>query len=358
MDKRRHTKKTHEAKAKQRQKKTTNKAKTVKKQYRGLVNASPIYQPSADQDASYEETVIKNIVGSGKGGNVADEALLMSSTLSSLSGSMREMQYKKGFSSGRALFKMMSATKRYTFPEEAVADLVEFFQAAGRKHVTYDAFPDSVTIRIHGSGPSPEVGASLHTFEAGIISGFLSSAEHHLVNVTESSCINNNGNYCRFTTNAPEEARRDEDSPSIIDRLAAHVASEVSTKGKANFIKDGYYLLESSALFDKSSIEPVKSIASYFGRSVAEHLPANNARARSVAMLNAIRLLNLGNPKLVASRPLHMKLSFEGSSSREELVGVSLAFINGMLSNSMKKDAVAVERNSHGSYIVDIRERG
>ena len=54
--------------------------------------------------------------------------------------------------------------------EESVADLVRFFESAGFSRVSYSITPRRISIKFHNCDRS-DLGANLHTFEAGIVSG-------------------------------------------------------------------------------------------------------------------------------------------------------------------------------------------
>ncbi len=322
------------------------------------ISSREAYVPPTYEPMGYEEAVIRNIMNNSKGSNVADEAYALTSTLSSLSGNLKELQYRKGVAAGKLLYKVKSAARGYIYPEESVADLVRFFQSAGHKHVTYIAYPGNIQIKLHDK-LGPNVGASLHIFEAGVISGFLSSAMLRYVDIKESSCVNDDGPYCRFVFDASGAGRSGNADPSSIDRLANHIAHNVRfTKSRRAVVKNEYYMLGSSLLFDDVYVDSVKSIAAYMGWSVGERLSRNGKRVKLSEMKYAIRLLNMGNPEIIASKPLHMQLSFNGASSRRQFVNISVAFINGLLSSGAGSAATAEAHTENGSYVVDIREKG
>jgi len=316
------------------------------------------YTLQFQEPMSYEEAVVRNIVNNSKGSNVADEAYVLTSTLSSMGGNIKELQYRKGVAIGKLLYRVKSATRNYMYPEESVADLVGFFQSSGHRHITYTAYPDNIQIKLHDKR-GPNVGAHLHTFEAGIISGFLSSATQRYIDIKESSCINDNEPCCRFifdtnTNDGRELASAGADS---LDQLANHIAYNVRyTKSRRAMMKNDYYMLESSMLFDEAYVESVKSIAAYVGRRVGKKLSQNGKPGKLSEMKYAIKLLNLGRPEIIESKPLHMKLSFDGASSRRQFVDISVAFINGFLSNGPDGGAIAEAHTENGSYVVDIRE--
>ncbi|MFI5412421.1 MAG: hypothetical protein ACHQX1_00855 [Candidatus Micrarchaeales archaeon] len=357
------THKTKTAQTKNNKKATKKQAKVQSRRSTG--KASYQEQVSVPRNAlSYEEIVIKNIVSNSNAARVPEEAVLMSSAISSMSGGMKELHYRSGISIGRALYKMSNEKKNYTFPEESVADLVAFFESAGHRNVSYRSYPGDIEIKIHEK-KGPEMGTNLHSFEAGIISGFLSAAEQKYVNVSEESCVNASGSFCKFSAGPsqikPYQLFASHTSPdaAALDRFADHIAQKARTRhdNNINGMANEYYLLSSSLLLDRSYLESIKSIAAYMGKSVGEKiLTQHNGRVPPSEITNAIRLLNLGNPIILDTKPFHMELSFDKVTSRKEFIDVSLAFVNGLLSNRFGKSAVATEHSNKEDYIVDIRE--
>lgn len=369
MATKRHVKKTQKAKARPK-KFMTKERKHSRKQKIGLIKGKVSYQQSAPierpETPSYEEVVLRNIVNNSKKNNVADEAFLMSSTLSSLSGGMKELHYRSGFSIGKALYKINNTKKNYMFPEESVADLVGFFESVGHRYIMYSAYPGSIELKMHDK-KVPGMGTNIHSFEAGIISGYLSTAERRYVNVVEESCVNDEGQYCKFSTNYKgEDLAFNGGNEHTLEKLVDHMAEKIkSSHGKLNpksGISNDYYLLSSSLLLDKEYLESIKSIASYMGKSLGAKLFSPNGKAASSRTAaneieKTIKMLNLGNAKVMGTKPLHISVSFDRLTSKREFVDVSLSFINGLLSDRISHEAVATERSNRDSYIVEIRER-
>ncbi len=318
--------------------------------------------------STYEEAILNSILRGRQVHNLPDEASLLGSALSSISGSMRDLQYRSGIHIGRSLYRIDNSVKHYLFPEEAIADLVEFFEAAGYRYVTYIALSDKIEISMF-DGKGPDVGTNLHSFEAGIISGFISSAKHRYIAVEEVECVHNKHDSCRFIPVAHKGAPRAAiDEVAVLDRLAGHIAERAkhpsSHSGSALHaeMSGEYYSLMFKMLFDKSYIEAVKSIASYMGVSVGEKIfgPEGTAIAPQARMLRAmdtIRLLKFGEPTIKKSRPLHISVSFGGLTSKKEYVDVSLAYISALLSARFGTGLVATERSRGGAYVIDIKER-
>ena len=300
---------------------------------------------------SYEEVIIRNIVNNTSGRSVPDEAVLLSSALSNLSPGIKEAHYKYGMQVGRALYKLNSSSKEYMFPEESLADLVTFFENAGHKHITYNAIPDHLELNIHGKGPT--IGANLHDFEAGIISGYVGAAEKRHVQISEVECVNNNGARCKFVP-APGAAPGKMNPERTIESLAEHLSRTAPSKG-ADKLVDSYYSLASESILDASYTEALGGIADYLGKDIADRISNGKEKVSAAKAARVIKMLNLGEPELISSKPFKMRVRF-GSLSRKSFVELSMAFISGLFSR-IGGNTVATERSSNGSYVIDIMEK-
>jgi predicted hydrocarbon binding protein len=308
-----------------------------------------------DAPESYEEAIIKNIVNNSGSRNVPDEAVLFSSTLSNLSGNMKELHYKSGMQIGRALFRLNSQNKSYMFPEESIGDLVSFFEKAGHRQITYNSMPGHIELNMHEKGPT--IGTNLHDFEAGIISGYLGAAEHRLVHVSEVECINNNGTKCRFVKTGHTETEKN-DPTVAMGNFIDYIGRSASARHQKNTVSDSYYSLASSSLLDGSYLDSLRQIADYMGRNIGSRISNANRRTSSARVANVIRLLHVGEPTVISAKPFKMRVQFDSLSSRKGYVELSMAFINGLLSKQIGDGAfAAVEHTNKGAYVVDIREK-
>lgn len=357
--------KTHR-KAKSGTKKTRHDKKQARKTAKGRQKHKKHVQGEMQlpetRPVSFEDAVILNILNNSEQPTVSNEAFLFTSTLSSLTPEMQRLYYKAGMSIGRALYRSASNGKVYTVPEEPVPDLVRFFEKAGNEKITYDAFPDKVAVNIYGR-KSPNLGARIHSFEAGIIAGFLSAANRMLINVAETSCSASGSEFCRFTTN-PAKRMDTGVSPSL-DGLAEYIPEHLSEAHKeidGARVAMAYYSLLIPSLLAPEYSEQIKRIAEHIGYSMSAKLfnslnAKPNSKKAMDSIASTIRLLNLGDPSIKSLRPFDMLISFDALASKRGFVDISMAFVNGMLANSVKSDLTATERNRNGSYVIEIKER-
>ena len=310
----------------------------------------------------YSEAVISNIIANSGKHTVPDEALLFGATVSALGNGINEMHYKAGMSIGKSLYKVSSAANNYSSTEESVDGLVSFLEAAGHKNTTYQAFPDKVEITMYRNG-APKIGANLHSFEAGVMSGYLSASERRHVPVSEVACAHNGSEKCRFAT-VSFNRKTLPDSRKALSTLAEHIAENSRTANYYNrdhgAVSHGYHALSSPLLNDHDYAGELKGIAGFLGSEVGSKLFSSYNKNRHgnhiVDLAHTIRLLNFGNPIVESIMPFHMSVAFDELNSKKEFVDVAMSFIDSLITSGLHTSVEATERVEDGSYVVDIKE--
>ncbi len=316
----------------------------------------PESQLSAYRRASYNSALVYDIaLGAGPGKNrVPEEALLLNHLLLNLTPSSSTLAYRSGLSVGSTLYEIeLEAHPRPTYGEYAPY-LVEFLERAGYR-VTYSIFPDQFVFRLHGAGVY--LGARIHTFEAGIIAGFLSAAKHAYISVAEQECRNAGARECTFTTST--SATRMSMSRDSISRFVGHmqdIASRGASQGGA--FSQSYHALVSSMVLDNVSMDTLKGLMEYMGSSLRTGFDSmqGSKLGKAKYVSNAMSALGLGTPSIGDMRKLGIKLSFSRSTARHGWVEISVAFLDGILGKSAV-GAVATESNKNNPYTITLARR-
>ena len=285
---------------------------------------------------------------------VPEEALLLGHVLLNLTPSSSTLAYRSGFSVGSTLYELELTAHPKPMYGEYVPYLVEFLEHAGYR-VTYSVFPDQSTFRFHG--PSIYLGAKVHTFEAGIIAGFLSAARHTYVGVNERECRNAGARECTFTTSIT--APRQPIGRAEIDRLINHVqaAANSGARSGGTFLQS-YHALISSAMLDNASLDTLKDLMAYIGSSLRIRFDSMRGRKPGAAkyISNAVSVLGLGAPSISDMRKLGIRLSFGASTSRHGWVELSVAFLNGIIGKGADT-TIATESNKNSLYTITLARR-
>lgn len=287
---------------------------------------------------------------------VSENAIVFISLMSNLTPGISEVTYKHGVYIGRRLYSILRERKGYDMYEEAVGDLVRFFEQAGYSWITYYASNDYIKMEMRDRSRE-FIGMNLHGFEAGIISGFVTAARKQHVPIVETQCSNNGAPHCTFAVGMRKPASAD--AKQAIDRLASHIAKELGRKEEEIYMRASskYYSMMLAPILDRRYRDQMSHIVSYTGAKIGEMLFGGKAPTgtRAVAYIDgAFRMLNLGKISVKSLKPISIAISFDSIHSSSEFVDVSLAFLNGLLRNHFVENAKVTRRQSRGSYTATV----
>jgi predicted hydrocarbon binding protein len=322
----------------------------------------PIAKYGPQQTSGYEETLLKNIISVKRGEKTTEHSILFNSVLSTLTPGLRNIYYKNGISAGRSLYRIYQSKKRYTWYEESISDLVAFLENAGFERITYYVFPDDyIEIKFHNRSKS-FLGTNIHVFEAGIISGFLTAARQQYVKVEEKSCSSNGSSICHFVTSKNLPLYLDSDGRMVLEKFAGSIRSHIFSTGdartKPNFAQE-YSVLSSSLFLEDGYSEHMRKIVNHLGGEIGSELEISriNKTKASKAVEKLYTMLNLGDIKVKSLRPLSIEMQFHGLKAKKEFVDISIAFLNGLLKDTIGSSATNTNATKRrNSYIVKITQ--
>ncbi|MDE1810473.1 MAG: hypothetical protein KGH66_00290 [Candidatus Micrarchaeota archaeon] len=303
---------------------------------------------------SHEGVMISDIISGSAGGYATPEAMEFTYLLSNLTRTMQVIIYGSGIRAGRLIYSISEHGKGYGWHEDSMPDLVSFLEKAGHQRVTYHVFPGDFWLRMQDRH-APNIGANLHTFEAGLIAGFIGSSRRHSASAAESTCALDGSGECMFSSSGAERRPAGRES---IGRLVDHV-SRAALAGKRKPEKKvpfAYYMLASGVLYDSAYIGAIKQVVAHVGAQIAQ----NTIRGRKSVgtAIRAIELLGMGSPRLKSISPIALDVRFADRYARRELTELSVAFISGLLNNLVAKNRMLEAATSHnrGTYTIRIRE--
>lgn len=307
-----------------------------------------------------ESVMLARILNRSDSEKIPESAILFTSLLANLTPGLSDVNRMAGMRVGRHLYSMVSGSRSYVLYEESVSDLVRFFEHAGYSSITYNAFPDRVDLQMYDKSKE-FIGIDLHSFEAGLISGFMTAAKRQYVNVTEHACSNNGAGSCAFSSRYDaykEQPKRE--AKAAIDRFVGHLVrqSERAERASEVRISPEYYSLSISAALERPYLEEIKHVAAYIGSEAGSLLFANpskmNSKSSAARLERVIRLLNLGTASVKSLNPIKIDILFDRLHSRGEFVELSLALINGLLKNHAGEGARISREARRGAYFVRI----
>jgi len=308
--------------------------------------------------SSLNEVLLHNILKNESPQKTNEEAMLILQVLTNITPNMRDFSFREGFSIGKELYGICAYYNPKGWYEEYVLELAQFFEKAGYSGTTYNIFPDKITFEIYSN--SFNLGANTHSFEAGIISGFITSARGAYTRLQETECRYNGAKNCKFSTYPPRDDQLQPPPPvkELIHKLAVHFNSLATEKKglPAPSLSGNYYTLLMRNLLTREYVEALKPIYSFLGESILrQKLQSTGLKSINVKYMgNILKLLNLGDSKIESLRPVKVQITFNKLNSKRELVELSVEFLNGLLGETAKK-ITATESNRKGAYILRLR---
>lgn len=298
-------------------------------------------------ELNYERALAKNVID-GKARYENEDAVTLAAAVSSLTGSLKKISYNYGVSVGRSVYKVFEEKRRYRWYGESIRDIVLFFEKLGYDYILYKIPTDNVEVSIYRKN-RVNLSCNIHSFDSGVIAGFLGAARGNFVKVTEVSCCNNGSDHCRFTTaSVPED-------PFCTDvKKVTNLFEEYRSAGE---VRQEYQVLVTEPLFNSKYSAQINSIYSYLGRSALWPRPGKKLMAKSVKDASeTMRRFGLGEADYTP-RPQKIQITLDGAKAKKEFVDISISFLNGMMGRHLSKQfkpSLASGRN--GSYRITMRQ--
>jgi len=320
----------------------------------GIVKA--VYEAPHGSSASYTEIMLNNII-SNKDHMVGYNSSLLLHGLASLTGSLRTISYRRGLSTGKSLYKMLSEKKHYSMYEESIPDLVKFLESLGIGSIAYSAFNDKLVMNAY-SKERKNVGANMHTFEAGIISGFVSASRHQYTHVYEKECANNNSDHCEFVFSRYEDGKNALRASAEGEALISNIAASISKNEEASTgVPSSYLALVSDIVTNSEYMEEMKNIMTHIGSKIGNSIANGSKKHRITSAMNILSSTYAGIPEVLSFKPMSIVIKFDGTTSNNRYVDLSLAFLKGLLPNiSNASQEKAIEINRYDFHKIKIAE--
>ncbi|MEM0154229.1 MAG: hypothetical protein QW814_00120 [Methanothrix sp.] len=186
------------------------------------------YQPEPPD--SYNHAIIRDLLSqhvANETNPVSAEAIIFSKIIMHLSMPPNE-QYKSGFRLGK-LYYNQAVISRPKWYEDLIPELTKLFQKLGymAKYQISGSRNPSIILK---SSANANLGLKMHSFEAGIMSGFLSGAKNAYMAMYESECACDGADECIFELGRKEGTSTDKNS--LIRNFARHLATSHTKNGE------------------------------------------------------------------------------------------------------------------------------
>ena len=320
-----------------------------KRAKRVKIAEEPAY-PSREE-LSYERALAKSILGRGMALESEDAATL-AAAVSSLTSSLKKISYNYGLSVGRAVYRLFEGRRHYRWYGDSIQDIILFFEKIGYNYILYKILTDSVEVSVHRKSRA-NLGCNIHSFDAGMLAGFLGAARGEFVRVTEVSCCNNGAESCRFTT----AGVADDPFCTNIEKISSMAGSDRGKEGKG--IRPEYHMLVAEPLTRHGYSGQVGAIFSHLGRSASMKFPEGKISARAAQKAaDAMERFGLGGLEYTP-KPMKMSLSLDGVKAKKEFADISISFLNGMMARYFGgplKSQLQLSQGRKGSYRIIVKQ--
>lgn len=297
-----------------------------------------------------DDVMIYGILSGAKTESVSRLSLEIVSALSAMAKDTTGADYRHGINIGRKLFRMASAPKHYSWYGEAIPDLVSFMEKSGYDAVTYKMLPFSVSVKVHQR--AHDMGFKAHTFEAGLISGFLTAAQGQLVHVSETKCASDGAEYCDFVTSeATPSSSQSVSSDKVYGTLQKELSGDPSMKRE-------YYALATSGMSD-ALVGALRASAFAAGSEIGRRIAAEHG-GRGATTESVLRVIRTAYPGAISVKrvsPTNVRVSFDKMSSRKGVVELMRSFVEGIVSAALGVENFggAISATKDNSYSMTVR---
>lgn len=289
--------------------------------------------------STYEEALLMQIINSKGIDDINESSVLFNKIISSITPNLNKLSYNYGVYVGKEVYKIY-VNKDRTYRTNPMLGLIDFLERIGYS-IIYTDFDGDIKITISGD-PSFNLKLNIHTFEAGIISGFIGAVERKLIRFNEDTCIFNNSKNCSFTIGKHKESKIPELSKSINE------FSKFLALNKKKGMNAYYNYLIWHFLLHKEFKHEIEEIMYRCGSYLS--IDKNND------IKKIINLLNLGKVNIINDQPLYFTIKFDPFLAKKEFVDITFSLIKGFLNTKKGKKFSAIEEINNNIYTIKIKE--
>ncbi len=307
--------------------------------------AAPVY-PSTEE-MSYERALAKSVLDHNLPLD-SEESVTLAAAMSSLTLSLKRLSYNYGLTVGRAVYRLFEGRRHYKWYGDSIQDMVLFFEKLGYNYILYSILTDNVEVSIYRKS-RVRMGCNIHSFDAGVMSGFLGAARGDYVRVAEVSCCNNGAECCKFTT-----AGTGMGDPFCTDIKSLSALLKGAQSG--GMIRPEYQMLSSEPLMKPEYSNHINSLFFHLGQEQAEGFPDKLSAKALQSAASAMGRLGLGRLDYRA-RPLKLAILLDGVKAKKEFVDISISFLNGMVGRYFGGSLKArLSQDRKGSYKIIVKQ--
>ena len=251
--------------------------------------------------------------------------------------------YNLGISSGKELYISSGGNVNILFGK---------LEALGLKNILYNPLGNTAVITASQDAVDNHIGANIHLFESGLISGYFSEHTGMRISTTEEECVYNASQQCRFVSSASTSSHY---YGSASEALTAALAQELHKKcihqASASILSDA--IIRASA--NGRSLHGMQAFLNNAALRAASLAADQRNASAAVKTLASHFLINASTAKSRDGAKVIL-LNYRENSSKEQFVRLSsavFAIFGKEIYGSRKADVTYTVRN--GRYSCSIR---
>ena len=323
-------------KASKNTKKSTRKRMPVK---RKVIVKKPT-QPQIPRAPDTEGLLVRSIINPSR---ELRDGIVIEDMIYSLTPKLARTAYNFGYSIGIDIF----ANSR-----KGENTLIPVLGRLGFRNIVYQPFRDALVIKSGSRNHNVrKVGAKIHSFEAGIIAGYLSAHSGEIINTIEKECIYNGDSVCRFVSNTGR-AVENNSNPSledVIDSIAVNI-HEIKFSDRSEV---AYHMLPLIPM----TKQPLRSEIAKIFYLIGIELSQRYGKDETEALLeNMARYFGTSSGSVkITPKTAELQLTYSYHNSNSAFVELSTAMARGFIKGKTSKEPnVYINVDKNKNYVVDI----
>ncbi len=256
---------------------------------------------------------------------------------------LQTLAFRSGFKLGSDAFACSDGT---------IGSLEHILENAGLGKVSYYPFETrSMFASYRIKAKSVNLGINTHTFEAGVIAGFLSAHSKSTVTASEVACVFNGARACQFVAVGGESFNPQDSSSldmvSIVRALDLGIRNAEARKGES-----AYYMLAIRPLLSEPMLGEASKFLYLSGKMLVASQKAHNfafmvKKASDFLGIDGVKVTDGKNGSAV------VRLAYNTTTSVSRFVDLSTALLSGMFKGAFGRNVkVKRDTDSKGIYIV------
>ena len=271
------------------------------------------------------------------------DGIVIEDMIYSLTPKLARTAYNFGYSIGVDIF-VNSKKEQNT--------LVPVLGRLGFRNIVYQPFRDALVIKSGSRNHEVrKIGAKIHSFEAGMIAGYLSAHSGEAINTTEKECVYNGDSVCRFvsSTGRTFESNSNPSIEDVIDSIAVNV-HEIKFSDRSEV---AYHMLPLIPMTKQPLRSEIAKIFYLIGVELSQRYGKDGAE---VLLENIARYFGISKGQIkIAPKTAEVQLKYFYHNSNSAFVELSTAMFRGFIKGKTSKEPnVYINVDKNKNYVVDI----